>query len=366
MQKPKDVALADYHAALASRAKPTTTVHILTAEHDPVAEVTAHVLPSAQVNFPGSSAEVSRTMTLDMLDPTHALHLDSDSPADGGVYADRFIQVTQTVESPLLAAPASVSVFTGPLVKFSRDGEVVQIEAQGKEQRARTDVPSMTCHKGEFVVDAIEKIMRHRCGETRFSFPQGVRDKLPDDVVIGRAEKNQPWRVCLALARSIGMQLFYDGRGVLVLRDVPKRPVIELLPTGLISVEYDWQDMFNRVEVDGKQGVHGSAVVPHWHPLHPEKMGRNGVDWQHTKFIEDSKISTNAQADRVAEAELNRLVAQSVKASGTVVPVWHLDPRDPVAVGDEAMVLEDASFPLAGGDMTIGETVNAFTKRSRR
>lgn len=116
MQKPKDVSLKDYHAALASRAKPTTTVAILTAEHDPVAEVTAHVLPTAQVNFPGASAEVSRTMTLDMLDPSHALQLDSDSPTDGAVYADRYIQVTQTIESPLLADPASVVVFTGPLV----------------------------------------------------------------------------------------------------------------------------------------------------------------------------------------------------------------------------------------------------------
>jgi hypothetical protein len=354
MQRPVGVDLDAYHEALASRAKPTTTVELLTAEHKPVAQVPVPL--TGQVNFPGRDAEVSRTLQLDLLDPDHALELDSDSPADGAVYADRFIRVTQTIESPLLAEPASVQVFTGPLVKFSRDGDVVQVEAQGKEQRARTDVPALTCHKGEFVVDAITKIMKQRCGERSFSFPKGVRDRLPDDVVVSRVEKRQPWTVCLQLARSIGMQLFYDGRGVLVLRDVPKRPVAELLPTGPIGVEYDWTNLYNRVEVQGKPGVSGLATADAKHPLNPTKMGRFGVPWQHTLFIEDSKISTDGQADKVAEAELRRSLTQAVKVTGQTVPVWHLDPRDPVTVGDEVVSLEDCSFPLSGGDMSVGET----------
>jgi hypothetical protein len=262
-----------------------------------------------------------------------------------------------------------VYAFTGPLVKFSRDGDVVKVEAQGKEQRARTDVPSLTCKRGMNVADAIEKIMRERCGEHLFSFPKGVSERLPKDVVVGRKEAVWPWVVCLKLARSIGMQLFYNGQGVLVLRDIPARPVIDLLPTGPVSVDYDWGSMFNRVEVTGHRKVkatkstkahdvnlEGDATAGPKHPLNPTKMGRNGVPWQHTLFIEDSKIATNAQAEKVADVELARVLTQSAKVTANVVPVWHLDPRDPVRVGDEVVSLQDGSFPLAGGDATVGET----------
>ncbi len=365
MQKPFGTAVIDldaYHAALASHAEPETKVEILTAVHEPVAEVTAVTLPGAQFNFPGEDAEVSRTLQLDLYDPDHALQLDSDSPADGAVYADRFVRVTQTIASPLLAVPASVYAFTGPLVQFKRNGDVVSVEAQGKEQRARTDVPSLVCQKGMYVVDTIEKIMVQACGESvgRLSFPSNLTEKIPNVVTVGRVEELWPWTVCLKLARSIGKQLFYNGEGVLVLREAPAAPVFTFTPLGPVAVEHDWSTVYNRVDVKGRRTVSAIAQLI-THPFSPSRMGRNGVDWQRTLFVSDDKIATNVQAVTVANNELAKASSQDLKVQATVVPVWHLDPLDKGLVGEHVVTLMDASVPLTGENMTIGETERVRT-----
>lgn len=354
MFRPVGVDLKDYHRALSDNHRTETTVSLLSLEHEPVSRVTANI--SGQVNWLGSGGEVSRTASLEILDPGFDLPFDSENPADGVIYANRLVRIEQTVFSPLLPEPATVPVFTGPAVRYGRQGDTVTIEAQGMEQRLRTDHAPVRCGKHMRVVDAIERILR-AYGIRRMSLPSGVREKLPKDIVVGRQEKMWGWPVLQRLARSIGMQLYFDARGVAVLRDVPNRVLFRFNhPVSLETRAHDWTEVYNRVQVDGKKKVRAAVAARAKHPFSPVKMGAYDEPWQRTFFYSDDKIGNKKQATKVARSELQRVLEQRVSLSFTHMPVWHLDPRDRCAVGNHVFALSEASVPLAGGDMTVGYT----------
>lgn len=47
-----------------------------------------------------STADVSRSLRLHLLDDNHKLHFDADSPAEGALFGDRFIRVWYQVRLP--------------------------------------------------------------------------------------------------------------------------------------------------------------------------------------------------------------------------------------------------------------------------
>lgn len=358
MLLPVGVTAEQYARALLSEYTTLTRLSLLTLEHAPVSEV-SRVQLSGQVNWLGVDADVSRTAQVDLLDPDHELDLDADSPDDGAVYPTRLLSVEQTIISPLLPGPATVPTFCGPLVLYRRDGDTLSIEAQGKEQRSRTDHEPLTCRRGMLVTDAIVKIAK-ACGERLFGgalVAGGVTTRLARDVTIGRKEELWPWRVLQKLARSVGMQLFYDGRGVLVLREPPTAPVFAFTkPTSLRRREHDWTQVYNRVEVKGRRRIGAVAVAPAGHPFSPERMAAHGQPWERTYFYEDDQITTKADATRVAARELGRVLMQNVGVEFNHPPVWHLEPEDPCLAAGDGITFGRAASSLANGDMTVGYT----------
>src|SRR5690606_36310250 len=82
------------------------------------------------------SADVTRTLTMSILDPNHSLNFDTDSPDDGALFMDRMLKVHYAVRVDELSRWVSVPVFTGPITRLDRKGDVVDVEAQGKEALA--------------------------------------------------------------------------------------------------------------------------------------------------------------------------------------------------------------------------------------
>lgn len=361
MQAPRGASVADYHRALAGELLDvTTTISLLDpTTHRVLSEITSEV-SGGQVNFGGG--ETSRGLTgLEIYDPSHALDLDSASPRDAAAYADVFVRATQTVMSPLLSKPASVDVFTGPIAKFSRLGPVARIEADGKESRARTDVKRVVAKRGMRVTDAIEKFLRKACGETHIIMPGGIRDKLTEDVSVGPRENRWPWPVILGLADQIDCQAFYDGSGNFVCREAPEQPVIDLILLDDLEITEEPIE-FNRVRVFWKDGRRsGQVVVPIndravWpgHPRAPGKMGRNGVAWTRTLNVEGKHISSPKKARQVGIRKMRAEAARRQTIKASAVPVWHLDPMDPVRLGDIVAPMREASVDLTGGELSFG------------
>src|SRR5690606_35115590 len=77
------------------------------------------------------SQDVTRSLSLGLVDPEGKLRFEGRSPARGAVFADRFVSVEYGVFVPELDEWVDVPVFWGPVTDFSRSGHLVTIEAQG-------------------------------------------------------------------------------------------------------------------------------------------------------------------------------------------------------------------------------------------
>jgi hypothetical protein len=324
------------------------------------------VILDGQVNV-DADAEVSRSLTLSFLDPAHALNFDTDSPDDGAVYADRMLRVRYGVHVEKLGRYVWVPVFEGPVTGLSRDGAVVQVEAQGKEALVKGAVwKPLTLKKGMSVVGALRTLMEQRGGETKFNTPSalnaaGKHITLPKTISLVRL--SNIWTNAKRLARSINRQLFYNGAGVLVLREWPSAVAFTFTQGdgGAIisepSIKYELGEIVNVVEVNGqppagkKGAIHAVAIAPRSHPLNPVRLGRTNAPRYLVEVVDDSDIRSDAGALRVAKRTLEDRLLEAVEVSFDSLPIPHLDPGDKVRLRTDSFSvtfrLRKFSIPLA-------------------
>jgi hypothetical protein len=328
------------------------------------------------------TAAVTRTATITLHDPRRSLPFDSDHPSDTALFMDRMIRVSSSV----LVGDTwrTRPVFTGPVTKLDRDGDLVTAECQGKEVLALgASWAPMTLRKGMKKTDAIRRIMAERAGETFFDIPD-LSARLPKHVVLSR--ESVPWLVARRIARSMALQLFYDGAGVCTLRRVPG--VVGFAFTGTHHVttppQISWstEGVVNAVYVLGgvpkgsKTHVHASAVAPRSHPLSPWRLGRNGVPRYLTpngQIVQDDMLKTVAECKARAERIVHDGLLMGVDASFDSVPIGFLDPQDLCRVstddGDVTFRLRSFSLPLSaasGQGMSVGYHKRVTRPRPRR
>lgn len=352
--------LADSHAV-------HVAVYTTTMSGTKVSDLSWRLL-DGQVNV-DANATITRSCTLSLLDPNRTMSFDSDSPADGAMYLDRMIQVNYSVLLPdPLNEWVTIPVFTGPLSKMARTDDVVSLEAQGKEALAMGPVwiPA-TYKKGTRKIDVIRSVLGTRTGETKFSFPEST-SRLPEDYSIGR--DNTAWGVARHVAQSMGLQLFYDGRGTARLRAYPQASVFHFKENdgGTVmtkpQISYS-SDIKNIVRVVGatpkgaKKPIEASYALPPNHPASPERLGRNGAPRYLLEKIENSSITSLGEASHIAEITLRNRMVESVEVTFDSIPVPHLDPYDIARlVTDEfnnAFRMAQYSIPLlVGQNMSVG------------
>jgi hypothetical protein len=374
------------HADLAAYGRALAQTHTLSIElrvlnlSGQLVKTIAPMVNGGQVNI-DADADVTRSATLTFLDETRALQFDSDSPADGAIYFDNMVRIWHQIRVPELdGRRVGCAVFTGPIVKFDRTGSEVSIEAQGKESLALFGVPSLTLRKGHNAIDAIRTILSERCGETSFAFPS-TRRRLPRDVVTSWDDEVRPWLVCQRIAASLGLQLFYDGAGVCRLRDMPDDPVFRFHDgdgsniTSAVQVSHDSSDIRNRVTVVGaKPKFTWTANLPDTHPFSATRLARNGVRAAGFRIeqISDDRIASVSAARTRANTRIRVFERMVFGTTLNTVPVPHLDELDMIRVDTEAHVGNDRlrqwSFPLTGGDMSVGynDLVTVPRRRVRR
>jgi hypothetical protein len=345
---------------------------VLTLSGTTTADVSS-MLVDGQVNV-DASADVTRTASLSLLDPSRSLSIDSNSPADAALFMDRMIRLTYEVA--VAGQWVAIPVFTGPITKLSRSGAVLSVEASGKEILARSAAwRPLNLRKGTPKTTAIRLILSERAGETTFSIPT-LTSRLP--TALSLASTDIPWVVARRIANSLGRQLYYDGEGVCRLRTVPGVPVFTFTGAALVGpIQLSYSPATaNAVQVIGatpkgsKVPVSYSAVAAASHPLSPWALGRNGVPRYLPNVIQDSNIRSTAEAKVVATNTLAQSLLEAVDASFDSVPIPHLDPSDVVAAyTDEGHVtfrLGSFSLPLGvGSPMSVGYHRNVSPKHRR-
>ena len=349
---------------------------VLDLEMKPVATVTTQLL-SWQVNV-DLKAEVTRSATFELLDPLGTLHFDSNSPADGALYADRMLRLVYEIRRPTDTAWTGLAIFTGPVTKFSRDGDTVNVECQGKEVLAMGNAWRTHNYQKNAKVTAVILDVMRREGERHFDFPDGIAADLPGDRPISVTD--QPWAYVQRLAASIGRQLYYDGAGRLKLRAFPARTVYTFRTGegGAIRAEpkvtFSTDSVKNTVRVIGKKPknakskVRGVAVAPSTHPLSPQRLGRNGEGRHLVEFVEDDSIGSDKEAKRVAKQRLTGLLAQLVEVEADCFLIPHLDAGDMIGFKTDNFTAKTrlTKFSLGPRGMTIGYHRRAKPKRTKK
>jgi hypothetical protein len=348
---------------------------------------------SVQVDL---TADVTRSLEVTVLDENRRLRFEGNSPARGAVYADRFIAVRYDVYVKSLDDWVSCPVFWGPLTGYSREGNQVTLEAQGKEillMAPHYATNGYTLKKNQRLDDAIKEVAL-RAGETRFDIPEFSDAKLRTGRVV--VARDEPWMVLKGgdqdangdpvpglVGEAPGERMiYYDARGRLTVRGIDQAAVVTFADgRDLVthpSVSYDLTEFRNTVVVrgkkpEGKPHAIGKAQLKTNHPLSSWNLRRNGIPRYMTEFVEAEGLKTVEECEARAELILEKLAQQGVTPSFECLPLPYLEEADEARLETDEwsfkFALKQFTLPLTVTEpMTIGTNVmvSRFRKRKQR
>lgn len=325
--------LKAYHRALARPHALRISVTLTNLDEDPLESITPVVL-SGQVTV-DATAEVSRMLQMEFLDPKHSLNIDTRNPTDGALFIDRFIKVYYSIWVDELDRWVTCQVFTGWPQKLSRDGAIVRVEAYGKEKFVQRPT-WRTFHRGKDArrVHTLKALLRERGGESRFDFPE---DKKRLGSPFNASRTQDMWQRARSLRGN--RQLFYPGTGVCTLRRPPKEPVMTFRPGngGLLldapQVDTDADGFRNTAHIKGKKELDPVvAQVGKKHPGSPRRLKRGDVLGVFAVFESNEHFKTRKQMTDRGNRVVNKQSANAVSPSYNIIPVPHLDELDMVKV----------------------------------
>lgn len=350
-------------------------VQLLTLDHKYVADITRRLL-GGQVTIDADANESTRSCNLEILDPAHQLKLDSDSPEDGSIYATRMIKVIYSVIAPDRSARFDIPIFCGPLNKVDRSGVVLMVEALGKETLSMSSVwKGRDFKKGMKKTEVIQILMSEFGGERRLDLADS-NQRTPNKIALNR--NHNAWGMAKSLARSMDMQLFYDGRGVCRLRPLPAKTIYVFRQNGSLltmpQAGYDMSAAINAVQVIGGKPKGSKTKITHrevaakTHPLSPWTLGRWGTPRYLPETIEDDSIKSQKNAVAIAKTRLKNRLIMAVEVSFDSLPIPFLEELDLCRVqSDEfsgSFRIRKMVIPLtADGTSSIGYLKRATPKR---
>lgn len=367
----------ELNAAYGSHHRIRRTVRILDLDHRLVEDVTARFL-DGQVNI-DSRGTPSRSATVSLFDPSHLVGIDMASPFDGTVSPRYLLELHRGIYVDTLERWVDIPVGVLWFTKPTRAGDVLSIEAQGKEALALYPVvKQLSFSAGANKMSVIRSIMAS-IGETRFRL-DSTTERLGSKFVVDLSMT--PWQACQKIADGMGRQLFYDAEGYLVCRVRPKAAQFTFRYGNGGTVRSDPQFTFSDGTVynyvratgatpEGKDNpISASAHVPSSHQLY---LTRNGQFIPLRSDAANDKLTKVSEVQNLADDQLLTLLADSQTASWDSSPVWHLEQGDPVRLTD---ALDDddrgASFsitvPLGSQSipLTLGSQSNGYLKRVSR
>jgi hypothetical protein len=355
-------------------------VQILDLNHKYVSDV-SDKLVDGQVNYSyvdvitGADNPMPATTTdasLNLLDPDNLVGFDTASPSDNALYADRMIKIVYSVYSDLLPRWVDCPIFCGPVVKVARDDALLSVDCQGKESLVSEPMvawAAKTFKKGSKGVTAIRDLMASRGGETKFDLPEFGYTLGRDYIMAG---ESIVWTLAREMAGTT-RQLFYDGRGVLRLRETSTRPIYNITENHITSTpkfDYDHSSIRNGVRVIGSiNTLRAYRYLPTTNPSSPTALGRNGVKRHLMILVEDSTLTTQSAVNAAAQKLIDQQLETIVGFDFGCFPVPHLEPGDiirlSISTTSIALRLREFSIPLRAGAQSMGSIKKLSINRAR-
>lgn len=272
--------------------------------------------------------------------------------------------------------PQGVFLITNVEVEESSNGlriAVTGVDRSVKISRARwTNTYSIT--NGTNVADAIAALVADRYPDVQTSF--STTTATVGTTVLGTETDNDPWRDAIKLADSAGMELYFDGDGILVLRSVRDYDSI-FSPDAVYRENSEAMILSIRRRITNEQSYNGVVVtaegtstdtvfrVEVWDEDPSSPTYRYGNFGQVPLFYSSPLITTEAQATSAATALLakkkgyvesvdwNQIVDPSLDAAD-VIAVFNADTRlQRLLVVDRLSIPMSASQPMTATARTV-------------
>lgn len=325
-----------------------------------------------------SDAQITRALDLVLFDPGGNVNIEPTSASKTSIFIADNIDVTYVVSTPDRQKVWEIPVFTGPIDTVQREDFKLTIKCLGKESMYLSNVwRGKTFKKNQQKTDVIKEILRDWCGQNKMDIPD-LKAKLPNDLKFN--SEDSPWIQAKKLARSMGYQLFFDGRGIPVMRRRTKTPRVRFTSRWVTTypvVSYDLGVTVNAVRVVGgkpkknKPKIRYTAVAKRKHPLSPWRLGRNGAPRFLWLEIVDDSIKSKKDAKRIAQSELKHGLLAGVNVTFDGIPHPRLQEMDICRVDVDAFNAKFAArrftIPLmAGDDSSYGYLRRARPKGGQR
>lgn len=319
-----------------------------------------------------ADAAITRALDLTLFDPQGRIDIDPNSPGRASVFIADMIRTTIIIGEPDGSAYYSIPVFTGPIESVDRDDVFLKVKCLGKESLSLTNLwRGKVFKKGQRKMYVIEVIARTLMGETKMTLGNN-KSKLPNNQKLSRS--SAPFTVIRALAKTMDLRVFYDGRGIMQVRRRQKHPVITFNEKWLTDepvASYDLKNTINAVDVIGrkpkkaKKPLRFRAIAKRTHPLSPWRLGRGNVPRYLWTEIRDDSFSSKAECKSVAKRnlKLGLMASTTIKFSG--IPFPQMEEGDPIRVDSEKVhnkaVMRQFTIPLTAGD----DASYGYLRRSR-
>lgn len=308
-----------------------------------------------------ATQDVWRSLDITLLDPHRSLHLDPDSPSKTAVYATNMIKVIYAIIDPKDTVQYNIPVFCGPITKVDRDSVFIKLQCLGKESLSLDNSwwgKTWKAHSKR--TDVVRSILKNYMGETKLDIPSS-NSRIPKDISIN--SKVSPWTVARKIARAMNYNLFYDGRGVAVMRPMGNRVVHTFTDDDISSlpqIGYDLSNVVNAARVTGakpkkaKHNVSATYVAPRVHPLSPWRLGRGGVPRYLWVEAQDDSLGKTSDCMARAKQIVNNGLLEAVNVAFDGWPMPPLEENDTVRVNatgaSHTFRLRQFTIPLNAAD----------------
>ena len=248
-------------------------------------------------------------------------------------------------------------------ISVTHGGLVITLDGQDRSRRvARSPfVDVLVIAAGTNAGTAIQQIITSRLPGTTFSF-MPVFATLPLTTYdIGK----DPWVACVDIAAGLGAEVFFDSYGDCVLRPVPDPAtavVAWMFTDGPAGLAASWirsledSNSANYVLVTGQNPGNTTAVSAVAQDSNPNSPTYTGGPYGTVAVhITDQTVTTNAQAQARADAELLRHQGLAEVVEGDVVCLPMLVPGDVATIMSSRAgingryVLDGVTYPLGPG-----------------
>lgn len=370
-----------YRRALARTHERRITVTVLDLDEKVVTEMHPVILDGQVVVDTTAGKDIpTRLLTLTLLDPRRRIVFEATSVNDAPIHRQYMLRITYSVLVTELDRWVGARVFTGPIWDFDRTGALVTVVAHGKDRLSLGQAWVQRSFPAKTKKTTIIRRVLAATGETRLAIPD-LKASTPRRFSLLRMD--QPWVKIRHLARSMDRTLFYDGRGIAVLRPRSNRPVFTFpreMQLSDVTIDRDPEGILNTFQYLGgkpkgsKKRVQSDVfTLPPAHPNSPRSLGRKNSPLRLVWREENDQVKTKAEANRRARRKRDDALRTSVEISVDVLPVPILDEGDLVRVPtDTGVYLVRANtwtLPLGiEGDppMTLGAVRRTTAARSGR